>query len=165
MEYRNLGRTGVRVSPLVLGTDNILNPTPEDESKRMILRALDAGINLIDTSNSYRQGQAERVIGEVLRESGRRDEVLIATKAHYPTGPGPNDRGNSRLHLIRACEDSLRRLKTDHIDLYQMHHVDRDTPWDEIWQAMEQLCREGKIIYVGSSNFAGCSSWRRCPWR
>ncbi len=151
MEYRYLGRTGVKVSPLVLGTDNILNPTPEDESKQMILRALDAGINLIDTSNSYRQGEAERVIGEVLKESKRRDEVLIATKAHYPTGPGPNDRGNSRLHLMRACEDSLRRLQTDHIDLYQLHRPVFDMPIDETLSALTDLVRQGKVRYIGSS--------------
>ena len=117
MEHRRLGRTGALVAPLALGTDNILNPTPEDESSRMIIRALDAGINLIDTSNSYGAGEAERVIGRVLAESGRRDEAVIATKVHYPTGPGPNDRGNSRLHIMRACEQSLRRLQTDRIDL------------------------------------------------
>ncbi len=151
MEYRNLGRTGVKVAPLALGTDNILNPTPEDESRRMILRALDAGINLIDTSNSYRQGEAERVIGAALRESGRRDEAFIATKAHYPTGPGPNDRGNSRLHLIRACEGSLRRLQTDHIDLYQLHRPVFDIPIDETLSALTDLVRQGKVRYIGSS--------------
>lgn len=151
MEYRNLGRTGVKVAPLALGTDNILNPTPEDESRRMILRALDAGINLIDTSNSYRRGEAERVIGAALRESGRRDEAFIATKAHYPTGPGPNDRGNSRLHLIQACEGSLRRLQTDHIDLYQLHRPVFDVPIDETLSALTDLVRQGKVRYIGSS--------------
>ncbi len=151
MEYRNLGRTGVKVAPLALGTDNILNPTPEDESRRMILRALDAGINLIDTSNSYRQGEAERVIGATLKESGRRHEAIIATKAHYPTGPGPNDRGNSRLHLIRACEDSLRRLQTDYIDLYQLHRPVFDMPIDETLSALTDLVRQGKVRYIGSS--------------
>lgn len=151
MEYRNLGRTGVKVAPLALGTDNILNPTPEDESKRMILRALDAGINLIDTSNSYRQGEAERVIGATLKESGRRHEAIIATKAHYPTGPGPNDRGNSRLHLMRACEDSLRRLQTDYIDLYQLHRPVFDMPIDETLSALTDLVRQGKVRYIGSS--------------
>ncbi len=151
MEYRNLGRTGVKVAPLALGTDNILNPTSEDESRRMILRALDAGINLIDTSNSYRQGEAERVIGATLKESGRRHEAIIATKAHYPTGPGPNDRGNSRLHLIRACEDSLRRLQTDYIDLYQLHRPVFDMPIDETLSALTDLVRQGKVRYIGSS--------------
>lgn len=151
MEYRNLGRTGVKVAPLALGTDNILNPTPEDESVRMILRALDAGINLIDTSNSYKQGESERVIGKTLKESGRRDEAFIATKVHYPTGPGPNDRGNSRLHLIRACEDSLKRLQTDHIDLYQLHRPAFDMPIDETLSALTDLVRAGKVRYIGSS--------------
>jgi aryl-alcohol dehydrogenase-like predicted oxidoreductase len=151
MEYRNLGRTGVKIAPLALGTDNILNPTPEDVSRRMILRALDEGINLIDTSNSYRQGEAERVIGEALKESWRRDEAFIATKAHYPTGPGPNDWGNSRLHLIRACEDSLRRLQTDHIDLYQLHRPVFDIPIEETLSALTDLVRQGRIRYIGSS--------------
>ncbi|GIW37220.1 MAG: aldo/keto reductase [Meiothermus sp.] len=151
MEYRNLGRTGVRVAPLALGTDNILNPTPEAEARKMILRALEAGINLIDTSNSYMQGEAERVIGLTLKESGLRDQVLIATKAHYPTGPGPNDRGNSRLHLMRACEDSLRRLQTDYIDLYQLHRPVFDMPIDETLSALTDLVRQGKVRYIGSS--------------
>ncbi|MGZ4805256.1 MAG: aldo/keto reductase, partial [Ilumatobacteraceae bacterium] len=149
--YRLLGRTGARVAPLALGTDNILNPTPEDESSRMIVRALDAGINLIDTSNSYRAGEAERVIGRVLAESGRRDEAVIATKVHYPTGEGPNDRGNSRLHIMRACEQSLRRLQTDWIDLYQLHRPDFDVPIDETLGALTDLVHQGKVRYIGSS--------------
>jgi 1-deoxyxylulose-5-phosphate synthase len=151
VDYRRLGRTGALVAPLALGTDNILNPTPEDESSRMIIRALDAGINLIDTSNSYGSGEAERVIGRVLAESGRRDEVVIATKVHYPTGPGPNDRGNSRLHIMRACEQSLRRLQTDRIDLYQLHRPDFDVPIDETLGALTDLVRQGKVCYIGSS--------------
>jgi 1-deoxyxylulose-5-phosphate synthase len=151
MRHRRLGRTGALVAPLALGTDNILNPTPEDESSRMIIRALDAGINLIDTSNSYGAGESERVIGRVLAESGRRDEVMIATKVHYPTGPGPNDRGNSRLHIMRACEQSLRRLQTDRIDLYQLHRPDFDVPIDETLGALTDLVRQGKVCYIGSS--------------
>ncbi|MBF6592893.1 MAG: aldo/keto reductase [Thermaceae bacterium] len=151
MEYRNLGRTGVKVAPLALGTDNILNPTPEEESVQMVLRALDAGINLIDTSNSYKQGESERVIGKALKESGRRDEAFIATKVHYPVGPGPNDRGNSRLHILRACEDSLKRLQTDHIDLYQLHRPVFDIPIDETLSALTDLVRQGKVCYIGSS--------------
>jgi aryl-alcohol dehydrogenase-like predicted oxidoreductase len=139
------------VAPLALGTDNILNPTPEDESSRMIVRALDGGVNLIDTSNSYGAGEAERVIGRVLAESGRRDEVVIATKVHYPTGPGPNDRGNSRLHIMRACEQSLRRLQTDRIDLYQLHRPDFDVPAEETLGALTDLVRQGKVCYIGSS--------------
>lgn len=151
MEYRRLGRSGARVAPLALGTDNILNPTPEDESSRMIIRALDLGINLIDTSNSYRAGEAERVIGRVLAESGRRDAALIATKVHYPTGDGANDRGNSRVHIMRACEDSLRRLRTDRIDLYQLHRPDFDVPIEETLGALTDLVRQGKVRYIGSS--------------
>jgi 1-deoxyxylulose-5-phosphate synthase len=151
MEYRNLGRTGVKLAPLCLGTDNFGNPTPQAEAAAMIFRALDAGINLIDTSNSYAKGESERIIGSALAESGRRDQVLIATKAHYPTGPGPNDRGNSRLHLVKACEDSLRRLKTDHIDLYQLHRPVFDIPVEETLGALNDLVRHGKVLYIGSS--------------
>lgn len=151
MEYRNLGRTGVKVAPLALGTDNILNPTPADQAERILLRAIEEGINLIDTSNSYSQGGSEEVIGQVLARHGLRDQVVLATKAHYPTGPGPNDRGNSRYHLIKACEDSLRRLKTDHIDLYQLHRPVFDMPIDESLSALTDLVRQGKIRYIGSS--------------
>jgi aryl-alcohol dehydrogenase-like predicted oxidoreductase len=151
MDYRILGRTGVKVAPLCLGTDNFANPTPQAEAAGMILRALDAGINLLDTSNSYARGESERILGTTLAESGRRDEVLLATKAHYPTGPGPNDRGNSRLHLLKACEDSLRRLRTDHIDLYQLHRPSFDIPVEETLGALNDLVRQGKVLYIGSS--------------
>jgi aryl-alcohol dehydrogenase-like predicted oxidoreductase len=151
MNYRGLGRTGVKVSPLCLGTDNFANPTPEAESIKIIGRSIDAGINLIDTSNSYAKGESERIIGRALAENGQRDRVIIATKAHFPTGPGPNDRGNSRLHLIRACEDSLRRLQTDHIDLYQLHRPSFDIPLDETLGALTDLVRQGKVRYIGSS--------------
>jgi len=151
MELRRLGRSGAVVSALALGTDNILNPTPEDESIRLIHAALDAGINLIDTSNSYRAGEAERVIGKALRPRGRRDDAFIATKFPYPTGPGPNERGNSRLHVVRACDDSLRRLRLDHIDLYQSHRPDMDVPLDETLGALDDLVRAGKVRYVGTS--------------
>lgn len=151
MEYRRLGRSGVKIAPLCLGTDNFANPTPEDESRAIIDRAIDAGINLIDTSNSYAQGESERIIGRALKENGRRHDVLIATKVHYPTGPGPNERGNGRLHLIRACEDSLRRLQTDHIDLYQLHRPDFEVPIEETLAALTDLVRAGKVRYIGSS--------------
>lgn len=151
MEYRTLGRTGVKVAPLCLGTDNFANPTSEAESIAIIERALDAGINLIDTSNSYAQGECERIIGRALAANGRRQQVILATKAHYPTGPGPNDRGNSRLHLMRACEDSLRRLQTDTIDLYQLHRPAFDIPIDETLGALTDLVRQGKVRYIGSS--------------
>ncbi len=151
MEYRRLGRSGVKIAPLCLGTDNFANPTPEDEAKAMLNRALEAGINLIDTSNSYAQGESERIIGRALKQNGRRQQVLIATKVHYPTGPGPNDRGNGRLHLIQACEDSLRRLQTDHIDLYQLHRPDFEVPIEETLSALTDLVRAGKVRYIGSS--------------
>src|SRR5262245_56957568 len=136
MEYRMLGRTGVKVSPLCLGTDNFANPTPEAEARQMLNRALEAGINFIDTSNSYAQGESEQIIGRALAENGQRQQVILATKVHFPVGPGPNDRGNSRLHIIRACEDSLRRLQTDYIDLYQTHRPAPDIPIDETLGAL-----------------------------
>jgi aryl-alcohol dehydrogenase-like predicted oxidoreductase len=131
----------------------------EQEAFRILDRALELGVNLIDTANTYGGssglGRAEEMIGKWLSQGGgRRERIVLATKVYTPVGDGPNDRGLSAYHIRRACEDSLRRLQTDHIDLYQMHHVDRSVPWEEIWQAMEQLVREGKVIYVGSSNFA-----------
>ncbi|HMQ30993.1 MAG TPA: aldo/keto reductase [Chloroflexaceae bacterium] len=157
MEYRLLGRTGVRVAPLAIGTMNFGAPTSEEESARILDRALDAGLNLIDTANSYNAGESEAVIGRALRASGRRHEVVLATKAHFPTGPGPNERGNSRLHLVRACEDSLRRLQTDHIDLYQIHRPDPSLPVEETLGALTDLVRQGKVRYVGCSTHP---AWR-----
>ncbi len=151
MEYRTLGRSGIKVSPLALGTDNFVNPTPQADALRIIDRALDAGINLIDTSNSYKAGESERIIGKALQANRRRDEVILATKFHYPVGSGPNDRGNSRRHLIKACEDSLRRLQTDYIDLYQTHRPDFEIPLDETLRGLDDLVRAGKIRYIGSS--------------
>jgi aryl-alcohol dehydrogenase-like predicted oxidoreductase len=151
MDYRTLGRTGVKVSPLCLGTDNFGNPTAPPEAISIIDRALEAGINLIDTSNSYANGESERIIGSALERNGLRQQVIIATKAHYPTGNGPNDRGNSRLHLIKACDDSLRRLKTDYIDLYQLHRPSFDIPVEETLGALTDLVRQGKVRYIGSS--------------
>ena len=151
MDYRTLGRTGVKISPLCLGTDNFGNPTPEADSISIIDRAIEAGINLIDTSNSYAGGECERIIGRALERNGQRQQVIIATKAYYPTGPGPNDQGNSRLHLIRACEESLRRLKTDYIDLYQLHRPSFVIPVDETLGALTDLVRQGKVRYIGSS--------------
>lgn len=151
MDYRLLGRTGVKVAPLCLGSDNFANPTPEAESIAIIERAVDAGINLIDTSNSYAKGESERIIGRALAASGRRDQVLVATKAHYPTGPGPNDRGNSRLHLMKACEDSLKRLQIDCIDLFQLHRPSFELPIEETMSALNDLVRQGKVRYIGCS--------------
>lgn len=151
MDYRLFGRTGVKVSPLCLGTANFGSPTSAQESALILNRALDAGINLIDSSNSYGQGESERIIGQILAKNRRRDEVLLATKAHYPVGPGPNDRGNSRLHLIKACEDSLRRLQVDHIDLYQLHRPSPEIPVEETLSALDDLVRQGKVRYIGCS--------------
>jgi aryl-alcohol dehydrogenase-like predicted oxidoreductase len=164
MDHTHLGRTGLKVSRLALGTMNFGWVTDETTSFAILDEALDAGINLFDTSNSYGgprspgamgSGIAEEFIGRWLAQGGRRDRIVLATKVYATMDIGPNDRRLSAYHIRRACEASLRRLQTDHIDLYQMHHIDRATPWEEIWQAMEQLIREGKITYVGSSNFAG----------
>lgn len=158
MEYTHLGRSGVKVSRICLGTMNIGTYINENDSFKMMNRALELGINFFDTANIYGgdkgPGHSESVIGKWLEQSSRRDKIVLATKVYAKVGDGQNDIRLSAYHIKKACEDSLKRLKTDHIDLYQMHHIDRETPWDEIWQAMEQLVREGKIIYVGSSNFA-----------
>lgn len=151
MEYRTLGRTGVKIAPIGLGTANFADPTPEDESIRIVNRALEAGINLIDTGNSYKNGESERFIGNALKQNGLRHQVVLATKVHFPVGPGPNDQGNSRLHIMRACEDSLRRLQTDCIDLYQIHRPSFDIPVDETLGALSDLVRQGKVRYIGCS--------------
>ncbi|MBD0315407.1 MAG: aldo/keto reductase [Nitrospiraceae bacterium] len=160
MQYVHLGRSGVSVSRLCLGTMNFGPETSEADSFAIMDRALDLGLNFFDTADVYGwklgEGWTEQIVGRWLAQgSGRRDKVVLATKVFGRMGTWPNHSRLSALHIKRACDDSLRRLQTDHIDLYQMHHVDRDAPWDEIWQAMEQLVSAGKILYVGSSNFAG----------
>ncbi|BDH05475.1 MULTISPECIES: aldo/keto reductase [Streptomyces] len=160
MEYTQLGRSGLRVSRLCLGTMNFGVHTEEAEAHRILDAALDAGVNFVDTADLYgwpeRPGLTETVIGNWLaRGGGRRERTVLATKVYSDMGDWPNEGGLSALHIRRAVEASLRRLRTDHIDLYQMHHVDRSTPWDEVWQAMDVLVTQGKIVYVGSSNFAG----------
>ena len=157
MHYRVLGRTGVRVSALALGTANFADPTPEAEAKTILRRAVDAGINLIDTGDSYAEGEAERIIGRALKENGLRRNVLIATKVFPPTGPGPNDRGSSRLHILQACEDSLARLQTDHIDIFFVHRLDPDTHQEETLSALDDLVRSGKVRYVACSTHP---AWR-----
>ena len=154
MQYRALGSSGLRVSALVLGSDNFSNPTPAEESERIIATALDAGVNLIDTANSYAAGAAEELVGATLRKLGR-DDVLVATKFHYPFGPGVHDRGNSRQAIVRACEGSLRRLGRDHIDLYQSHRPDMSVPLEETLRALDDLVRAGKVRYIGSSTAPG----------
>ncbi|MDA2909422.1 aldo/keto reductase [Nitrospiraceae bacterium AH_259_D15_M11_P09] len=160
MDYVHLGRSGLRVSRLCLGAMNFGPYTSEPESFRIMDRALELGITFFDTANVYGgkkgEGITEQIIGHWFAQGGdRRDRVVLATKVYGRMGDWPNQSRLSALHIKQACEASLRRLRTDHIDLYQMHHIDRETPWEETWQAMEQLCREGKILYVGSSNFAG----------
>jgi len=160
MEYRRLGRTALRVSSICLGTMNFGPLTSEPDSYEIMDRALDLGINFFDTANRYGgpkgPGTTETIIGNWFAQGGgRREKVVLATKVYGPMSDWPNDGGLSARHIKDACEASLERLQTDHIDLYQMHHVDRNAPWDEIWQAMEKLVDDGKVIYVGSSNFAG----------
>jgi NDP-hexose C3-ketoreductase / dTDP-4-oxo-2-deoxy-alpha-D-pentos-2-ene 2,3-reductase len=160
MDYTNLGRTGLKVSRLCLGTMNFGPKTEEADSHAIMDRALEHRINFFDTANVYGwklgEGVTEQIIGRWLAQGGgRRDHVVLATKVYGRMGEWPNDQGLSARHIIRACEESLRRLQTDWIDLYQMHHVSRSTPWEEIWQAMEILVTQGKVRYVGSSNFAG----------
>ncbi|MGQ9560312.1 MAG: aldo/keto reductase [Candidatus Oleimicrobiaceae bacterium] len=159
MECVNLGRTGLKVSRLCLGTMNFGPFADEPQSFAIMDKALELGINFFDTANVYGwklgEGVTEKIIGRWLAQGqGRREQIVLATKVFGKMGEGPNDQGLSAYHIRRACDESLRRLRTDHIDLYQMHHVDPQTPWEEIWQAMEQLIHAGKILYVGSSNFA-----------
>lgn len=164
MQYTTLGRTGLKVSRLCLGTMNFGPETTPEDSFAIMDKAHDIGLNFFDTADVYgwKQGEGvtEKIIGDWFAQGGnRREKTVLATKLYNPMGKGdmenwPNTRGNSALHIRRAVEDSLVRLKTDYIDLIQMHHIDRSCPWDEIWQAFETLTAQGKIIYVGSSNFA-----------
>jgi aryl-alcohol dehydrogenase-like predicted oxidoreductase len=161
MDYRQLGRSGLRVSSLTLGTmtfggtGNFANvgTTGARDAARQLDLCLDAGVNLVDTANVYSAGLSEEILGEVLR--GRRDRVLVATKARMAMGDGPNDAGLSRHHLIHECEASLRRMQVDHIDLYQVHEWDGVTPLEETLEALDTLLRQGKIRYAGSSNYGG----------
>lgn len=155
MEYRTLGRTGVQVSPLCLGA-MMFGPWGNDDradSIRIIHRALDAGINFVDTADVYSGGVSEEIVGEALQ--GRRDEVFLATKFFMPMGDQPNHRGGSRLWIMREIEDSLRRLNTDHIDLYQVHRPSPDTDVEETLGALTDLVRQGKVRYIGSSSYSG----------
>ncbi len=170
MQYTHPGRSGLSVSRLCLGTMNFGPMSSEPDSYIIMDAALQAGINFFDTANRYgvREGRGhvgltEEIIGRWwARGGGRREKVVLATKLFGAMGDWPNEGKLSALNIRRACEASLRRLQTDYIDIYQMHHVDRETPWDEIWQGMEQLQREGKILYVGSSNFAGWHIAKAC---
>ena len=160
MEYTHLGRSGLSVSRLCLGTMNFGPETTEEDSFQIMDRALDEGINFFDTANVYGwkkgEGWTEQIVGRWFAQGGqRREKTVIATKLYGSMSDWPNDTFLSALNIRRACDASLQRLQTDYIDLYQMHHVDLETPWDEIWEAMEVLRQQGKILYVGSSNHGG----------
>src|SRR5512140_3505411 len=160
MEYTQLGRTGLKVSRLCLGTMNFGPQTSEADSHAIMDKALELGINFFDTANGYGwklgEGWTEQIIGRWFAQGGgRREKVILATKVFGRMGDWPNQSRLSAVQIRQAVEGSLKRLQTDHIDLYQMHHIDRLTPWEEIWQAMEVLVQQGKVLYVGSSNFAG----------
>ena len=157
MQYRCLGRTGLRVSVYGLGTNAFGGRADEATSVRIIHHALDHGVNLIDTANIYTGGESERIIGKAIRD--RRHQVILATKCGMRTGDGPNDRGSSRWHIMRELEGSLRRLGTDYVDLYQIHEFDPDTPLEETLRALDDLVRQGKVRYVGCSNYA---AWQLC---
>jgi len=162
MEYRLIGKTGVKVSCLALGTDNFADPTPEKEASMILEASIDAGINLVDTGDVYADGEGEKIIGKTLKRSKKRDHVLIATKVDHgkrrpgysiddPSLFGPNDHGHSRLNIIRACENSLKRLQTDYIDIYQLHRPSPEINFDEILGAMTDLVRQGKVRHIGTS--------------
>lgn len=160
MEYTHLGRSGLSVSRVCLGTMNFGPETTEDDSHAIMDAAHDHGVNFFDTANVYGwrkgEGWTEQIIGRWFASGdGRRERTVIATKLYGSMSDWPNDTFLSKRNIVKACEDSLRRLRTDYIDIYQMHHVDRNTPWDEIWEAMETLVAQGKVLYVGSSNHAG----------
>ncbi len=162
MDYTYLGRTGLKVSRVCLGTMNFGKVAPEDDAVKIMDRALELGINFFDTANTYPgadcKGRTEEILGRwFAQDKGRRQRVVLCTKVYSETQDGswPNTGRLSAYHIRQACEDSLRRLQTDHIDLYQFHHIDRFTPWEEIWQAAEVLVQQGKVIYFGSSIFAG----------
>jgi NDP-hexose C3-ketoreductase / dTDP-4-oxo-2-deoxy-alpha-D-pentos-2-ene 2,3-reductase len=167
MQYTRLGRSGLQVSRLCLGTMNFGPVTEEADAHQILDAALDAGVNFVDTANVYgwgeNKGWTEAIIGRWFAgDPERRRRTVLATKVYGRMSDWPGDGGLSARHIVAACEDSLRRLQTDHIDLYQMHHVDRGVPWDEIWQAMERLVAQGKVLYVGSSNFAGWHLAQAC---
>ncbi|EYD77288.1 aldo/keto reductase [Rubellimicrobium mesophilum DSM 19309] len=160
MQYRNLGRSGLKVSALAMGTATFGGSEPwgnteVEEARRQIDLCLDHGVNLIDTANAYGNGASETILGEVL-QGGRRDRVLVATKIRFGTGSGPNDRGLSRWHIVRECEASLKRLRTEVIDLYQVHEWDGQTPIEETMEALDTLVKQGKVRYLGCSNY---SAW------
>lgn len=155
MQYRNLGRSGLKVSEICLGAMTFGHTTGEAEAEAVVDVALDAGVNFFDAANTYAKGRSEEILGKLLKR--RRHDCVIATKCFNPTGDGPNDSGSSRQHIMRAVEDSLRRLQTDHIDVYYLHHSDYETPLDETLRALDDLVRHGKVRYIACSNF---DAWR-----
>ncbi len=157
MEYRRLGRSGLKISKLALGTMNLGNPTDKAASFEIIHTAIDAGINILDCANVYADGESERIIGEALSDSGKRKDVFVTSKVFLPTGSGPNDAGNSKHHIMTACESSLKRLKTDWIDLYFLHRTDFNVPQEESLAALDLLVQQGKVRYIGCSTHP--------PWR
>ena len=157
MQYRRLGRSGLKISELVLGTMNFGNQTDKTESFKIIDAAIDAGINLLDCADAYAEGRSERVIGEALTANGKRKDVFITSKVFLPVGDRPNDRGNSRHHIVEGCENSLRSLKTDYIDIYFLHRTDFSVPQEETLAAMDLLVRQGKVRHIGCSTHP--------PWR
>jgi aryl-alcohol dehydrogenase-like predicted oxidoreductase len=157
MEYRRLGRSGLKISSLVLGTMNFGNPTSKEESLKIVDRAIEAGINLFDCADVYAEGESERILGEAFAKNGKRKDIFITSKVFMRTGPGPNDAGNSKHHIIESCEASLKRLRTDHIDIYFLHRTDFDIPQEESLAALDLLVRQGKVRYVGCSTHP---AWR-----
>ena len=157
MEYRRLGRSGLKIYSLVLGTMNFGNPTSKEESFKIIDRAIEAGINLFDCANVYAEGESERILGEAFARNGKRKHIFITSKVFMRTGPGPNDAGNSKHHIIESCEASLKRLRTNHIDIYFLHRTDFDIPQEESLAALDLLVRQGKVRYVGCSTHP---AWR-----
>jgi aryl-alcohol dehydrogenase-like predicted oxidoreductase len=155
MEYRRVGRTGLKVSEICLGTMTFGHGTDMEEAKRIVDLSLDAGVNFFDTANGYSNGQSETMVGEILK--GRRHDAVIATKVFNPMGTGPNDSGMSRVHIMNAVEASLRRLQTDYIDIYYIHHVDTQTPLEEMLRAFDDLVHYGKVRYIACSNY---EAWR-----
>src|SRR5688500_5759999 len=155
MEYRNLGRTGIKVSPLCLGAMMFGGRTEFDDGVAIVDKSMDQGINFIDTANVYNRGISEKVVGEAIKRRGRRDTMVIATKVHgVMDAEDPNGQGNSRRHIIQQCEQSLRRLQTDWIDLYQIHRPQSDIPVDETLRALDDLVTSGKVRYLGTSTYA-----------
>ena len=157
MKYRRLGRSGIKISPLVLGTMNFGNPTKKNEAFRIIDSALDVGINLLDCADIYADGNSERILGDALMRNGKRKKVFVTSKVFGKTGTGPNDQGNSKHHIIESCEASLKRLKTDYLDIYFLHRTDFAIPQEESLEALDILVKQGKVRYIACSTHP---AWR-----